>query len=110
MSLFFNTYRKKGVQLTLQLLSKYGENGIKQSSFLEEYEKNEEYLNSYFRVKGDLIQLGLIAFKLDEEIDKIIMITPKGLDLLSRIQEIENLLIEDKKEKPNNNAKSKKKA
>jgi predicted transcriptional regulator len=60
--------------------------------FFKTLKKNESYLNSFFRVKDDLLKNQLIAYKLDEENDKVIYLTEKGEELFKKITEIETMV------------------
>jgi hypothetical protein len=58
------------------------------------------HLNEFYRSKDDLIKAGIIAYRLNESFDKIIMLTQKGIDLKAKITELSELL--NNKEEPIN--------
>ena len=89
---FFTVYRKKGFGETLEVLSSFKKSEAKQSHFFNTLKENKSYLNSFFRVKDDLLKNKLIAYKLDTENEKVIYLTEKGKELYNRILEIENLI------------------
>ncbi|MBN2155929.1 MAG: hypothetical protein JW776_07795 [Candidatus Lokiarchaeota archaeon] len=95
MSHFFALYRKKGVQETLDVLHSYKGNAVKQSEFFQTLKDRESYLNSFFRVKDELLKYKLIAYRLDEDNEKVIYITERGLNLWKKIQEIEQIITKE---------------
>ena len=95
MSYFFALYRKKGVQETLDVLNSYKGKAAKQSEFFQTLKNRESYLNSFFRVKDELLKYKLIAYRLDEDNEKVIYITDKGKELYSKIMEIEKIITEE---------------
>lgn len=92
MSEFFRLYRKKGFGETLEVLSDFKGNEAKQSIFFQTLKDHESYLNSFFRVKDDLLKCKLIAYKLDADNEKVIFLTDKGKELFKRVSEIEDLI------------------
>ncbi|TFG20518.1 MAG: hypothetical protein EU530_02855 [Promethearchaeota archaeon] len=95
MSYFFKLYRKKGVNETLDVLNNYKGKACKQSEFFQNLKDRESYLNSFFRVKDELLKYKLIAYRLDNDNEKVIYITEKGLELYNKIQEIEKIITEE---------------
>lgn len=93
MAEFFRLYRRKGFGETLEILNGFKKKEAKQSLFFNTLKKNKSYLNSFFRVKADLLKTGLIAYKLDEENDKVIYITEKGKELFKKVSEIEAMVL-----------------
>lgn len=93
MSEFFKMYRKKGFYETLDILDKEENKQLKQSEFYKLLKKRNNYINAFFRVKKEMLQKGLIDYKIDKDADKAIYLTDKGLDILSKIKEIEELLL-----------------
>jgi predicted transcriptional regulator len=89
---FFTVYRKKGFGETLEVLSSFKKSETRQSLFFNTLKENKSYLNSFFRVKDDLLKNKLIAYKLDTDNEKVIFLTEKGKELYARIMEIENLI------------------
>ncbi len=92
MTNFFKMFRRKGFGETLEILNSFQEGEATQNLFFKTLKKNKSYLNSFFRVKGDLLKKGLIAYKLDEEYEKVIYLTEKGNELINKISEIETLV------------------
>ena len=92
MSNFFKLYRKKGFGETLEVISGFKGFEAKQSVFFQTLKDHKSYLNSFFRVKDDLLKSKLIAYKLDNENEKVIYLTEKGKELFKRIEEIEGLI------------------
>ncbi|MBD3353001.1 MAG: hypothetical protein GF364_16075 [Candidatus Lokiarchaeota archaeon] len=77
---------------TLKILGQLKKNEAKQSIFYDRIKENKSYLNSFFRVKKDLIQTGIIGYRLDNDQKKIIFLTEKGKELTRLITKIENTL------------------
>jgi predicted transcriptional regulator len=92
MANFFKMFRRKGFGETLEILNSFQKGEATQNLFFKTLKKNKSYLNSFFRVKGDLLDKGLIAYKLDEEYEKVIYMTEKGKELYKQIGEIEALV------------------
>ncbi len=98
LSYFFKLYRKKGVNETLDVLNSYKGQAAKQSEFFQTLKERESYLNSFFRVKDELLKYKIIAYRLDDDNEKVIYITEKGKELYEKIMEIEKIIA---KELPN---------
>ena len=92
MTEFFKMFRRKGFGETLEVLNSFKKKEATQNKFFKTLKKNKSYLNSFFRVKTDLLQKGLIAYKLDETFEKVIYMTEKGQELLKMVTEIEELV------------------
>ena len=90
---FFKLYRKKGFCETLEILSNFKKQEAKQSVFFQALKDNKSYLNSFFRVKDDLLKHELIAYKLDNDNDKVIYLSEKGKALFKKLNEIEKLIL-----------------
>ena len=60
--------------------------------YFEKFEENDSYYNAYLRVKKSLLEISLIKFKLNDENEKVIYLTEKGLKVLRKMEEIEKLL------------------
>ena len=93
MAEFFRLYRRKGFGETLEILNDFKKKEAKQSLFFNTLKTNKSYLNSFFRVKDDLLKTGLIAYKLDEDNDKVIYLTEKGKELFKKVSEIETMVL-----------------
>jgi len=89
---FFAAYRKKGFGETMEVLSGFKNAETQQSIFFNTLKENKSYLNSFFRVKEDLLKCKIIAYKLDVQNEKVIYLTEKGKELLRRIMEIEDII------------------
>ncbi len=89
---FFNLFRKRGFSETIGILHAFPEREIVQSKFFEQLQKEKSYANSYFRVKKDLLSHKLIAYKLNEDNEKVIFLTEKGTAIWEKVQEIENMI------------------
>ena len=92
MTEFFKMFRRKGFGETLEILDTFKNKETTQNKFFKTLKKNKSYLNSFFRVKADLLQKGLIAYKLDKDYEKVIFMTEKGKELYKQIGEIEALV------------------
>ena len=82
--------KKKGFRDTLEVLMNSKGHKIDKHSFYNELNKFS-YYNSYFRVKEDLIDRGLITIEQNNK-KKYVKLTPKGLDVYNRLVEINNLI------------------
>ncbi|MBD3216308.1 MAG: hypothetical protein GF311_27085 [Candidatus Lokiarchaeota archaeon] len=86
--------KKKGFRDTFKVLTSFKDNKADKHTFYNELNKFS-YYNSYFRVKEDLIDRGLIEIVPEEENDgKVIKLTDKGLDVYNRLMEINELIKE----------------
>lgn len=92
MSDFFKLYRRKGFTETLEMISEFKGYEAKQSDFFKKLKEHRSYLNSFFRVKDDLIEYKIIAYKLDDTFEKVIYLTDKGKELNEKISEIEDII------------------
>ncbi|MHA1821326.1 MAG: hypothetical protein ACTSU2_15210 [Promethearchaeota archaeon] len=104
MSKFFKLFRKKGAFETLEVLYKFKKKEANQTDFFKEFKDQYKYINSFFRVKKDLLDYDLIAYKLNEENKKVITLTPKGKELLKISNDIENLFKINSNNGNNNNS------
>jgi len=89
---FSTLYRKIGFFETLDILSSLQNCEAKQIEFFKHLKERGSYLNSFFRIKRDLLRLKLIAYKLDSVNDLVIHLTEKGRKLTDKITEIEQLI------------------
>lgn len=97
--IFFQLYRKRGFSLTLELLAEFEDNEAKETDFFQKLKDSNSYLNEFYRVKKGLLEYGLVAYKLDENYDKVLFLTDKGLEVLAKLDEIEEMLAKGKKKK-----------
>ncbi|MBD3351455.1 MAG: hypothetical protein GF364_08205 [Candidatus Lokiarchaeota archaeon] len=88
MSKFFNLYRRKGTDETIGILSNYGTKGIKQTEFFQILKEKHKHLNSFFRVRNELIDFKIISYILDEDNDKCLVLTEKGLEINKLLNQI----------------------
>jgi predicted transcriptional regulator len=91
---FFALFRKKGTEITLNLLSKISGFQMLQTEFLKELKKRKNDLNAYFRVKHELLKYKIISIQLNNNAQKVITLTEKGKFILSNISSIEQELKE----------------
>ena len=85
-----NFLKKKGFRDTLEVLIQFKGYKTDKHTFYNELNKFS-YYNSFFRVKEDLIDKGLIAIELNNK-KKYVKLTDKGLDVYNRLVEINNLI------------------
>ena len=85
---FFRLYRRIGFGEALETLDKFKKKEARQSDFFKKLKENKSYLNSFFRVKDDLLKHKLIAYKLDGDYKKVIYLTDKGKELLNLVEKI----------------------
>ena len=88
---FFKHYRKRGFGLTLEILAELKAEA-EESDFFQALKEKGSYLNEYYRVKKDLLKKGLIKYRLNEDYEKVIILTEKGSNILEKIKEIEEIL------------------
>ena len=89
---FFKLYRRRGFAETMEVLEQFPKKEAPQGVFFAELKNRNSYPNTFFRVKQDLLSEKLIAYKLNKENDKVIYLTIKGLKVMAKIREIEELL------------------
>ena len=89
---FYNLFKRRGFGETLQLLSTFENYETLQSTFIDHINTGDSYYNAFLRVKKDLLDSGLIKYKLNNENQKMIYLTEKGSLMLKKINEIENIL------------------
>lgn len=88
---FFSHFRKRGFGLTIEILAELNSEA-EESVFFQALKEKGSYLNEYYRVKKDLLKNGLIKYRLNEDYEKVIILTNKGNDILAKIKEIEKIL------------------
>jgi len=87
--------KKKGFRDTFKVLTSFKDNKVDKHTFYNELNKFS-YYNSYFRVKEELIDRGLIEIVPEEKNNgKVIKLTDKGLDVYNRLVEINELIKEE---------------
>ena len=82
--------KKKGFRDTYQVLTQFKNYKTDKHTFYNELNKFS-YYNSFFRVKEDLIQRGLIAIEQNKK-KKYIKLTEKGLLVYNKLVEINELI------------------
>ena len=83
--------KKKGFRDTFQVLTQFKNNKADKHSFYNELNKFS-YYNSFFRVKDELIEKGLIVIERDAKKKKQIRLTKKGLLVYNKLVEINDLI------------------
>jgi predicted transcriptional regulator len=93
---FYEIYKRKGTNATLFALYSAKNYSCTLPEFFEklEFEENS-YYNAFFRVKNDLLSLGLIECKRNRNKEKIIKLTPKGVKIVRILKEIRVLFNRD---------------
>jgi predicted transcriptional regulator len=94
---FFSFYRKRGFGLTIEILAELGTEA-EESVFFQALKEKGSYLNEYYRVKKDLLKQGLIKYRLNDDYEKVIILTEKGSGIFKKIKEIEQILAEPTEE------------
>jgi len=102
---FFKVYRKKGFEESLHVLYNSKNREYRESEFYKTLKDRKIHLNEFYRSKDDLLKYKLIAYKLDEEYEKIIFLTDKGAELYKMILELDKILVENIDSKSEENKK-----
>jgi len=76
----------------LEILNEFNNYEAKEKDFFNALKTNESYLNEYYRVKKELLDYKLIAYKLDDNFNKVIFLTDKGKQVYEKLEGIEFLL------------------
>ncbi|MFX1557967.1 MAG: hypothetical protein ACFFC1_11265 [Promethearchaeota archaeon] len=82
--------KKKGFRDTLEVLTQFKNYKTDKHTFYNELNKFS-YYNSFFRVKDEMIDRGLIEIELNNK-KKYVKLTDKGLDVYNRLVEINKLI------------------
>ncbi len=82
--------KKKGFRDTFQVLMQSKDHKVDKHTFYNELNKFS-YYNSFFRVKEDLINKGLIEIEQNNKV-KYIKLTEKGLEVYKKLHEISDLI------------------
>ena len=84
--------KRKGFRDTFKVLSQFDEYKTDKRSFYDELNKFS-YYNSYFRVKEDLVNKGLIEIVKEENNGKkSIKLTKKGVNVYDKLTEINEMI------------------
>jgi len=87
-----NFIKKKGFRDTFEVLSKFKNFTTDKHTFYNELNKIS-YYNSFFRVKDELINKGLLTIEKDKiNKKKQISLTEKGLNIYNRLMELNDLV------------------
>jgi len=87
-----NFVKKKGFRDTYEVLTKFKNHKTDKKTFYTELNKFS-YYNSFFRVKDEMIDKGLITMGRQKNNDRIyIALTKKGLDVYKKLLEINELI------------------
>ena len=86
-----NFLKKKGFRDTFQVLTTFKNNKTDKHTFYNELNKFS-YYNSFFRVKEELIEKGLIVIERDAKKKKHIRLTKKGMQVYNKLVEINELI------------------
>lgn len=89
---FIDFIKKKGVSDTFNVLTKFKNFKTDKKTFYKEL--NEfSYYNSYFRVKEDLVNNGIITIKKNgSNGKKFIELTKKGQTIYKKLEDVNNLI------------------
>ena len=85
-----NFLKKKGYRDTMTVLSQFKNFRADKHTFYNELNKFS-YYNSFFRVKDDMIEKGLISIEENNK-KKYVKLTDKGLSIYNKLVEINNLI------------------
>ncbi|TFG22691.1 MAG: hypothetical protein EU533_03965 [Promethearchaeota archaeon] len=85
-----NFLKKKGYRDTMTVLSQFKNFRADKHTFYNELNKFS-YYNSFFRVKDDMIEKGLISIEENNK-KKYVKLTDKGLLIYNKLVEINNLI------------------
>ena len=85
-----NFLKKKGFRDTFKVLTQFDNYKVDKHTFYNELNKFS-YYNSFFRVKDDLIDKGIIEIENNGK-KKYVKLTQKGLEIYNRLVEINELL------------------
>ena len=89
---FFKLFRRRGFSETMGILDSFENDECVQAKFFEKLSAENSYPNTYFRVKNELLQNDLIAYKLNANNEKVIYLTNRGKKVWNLVQDIENVL------------------
>jgi hypothetical protein len=85
-----NFLKKKGYRDTMTVLAQFKNFKTDKHTFYNELNKFS-YYNSFFRVKDDMIEKGLISIEENNK-KKFVKLTDKGLLIYNKLVEINNLI------------------
>ena len=86
---FYELYKRRGTSETLFALYSEKNYGCTLPEFFEKLENEEKsYYNAFFRVKEDLLKMGLISYRRNRDRERVIQLTPKGIKIVRILKEI----------------------
>jgi predicted transcriptional regulator len=86
---FYELYKRRGTSETLFALYSEKNYSCTLPEFFEKLESEENsYYNAFFRVKDDLLRIGLITYRRNRYHEKVIQLTPKGVKIVRILKEI----------------------
>jgi predicted transcriptional regulator len=94
MNTIYSMMKKRGFAETIKILGTFENGAAPQKKFFKKFQKFNSYYNAFLRVKPFLTQHNLVDFRCDSDGTKIIYLTEKGLQVLSKLNEIEKILTE----------------
>ncbi len=83
--------KKKGFRDTFQVLSQFKDYTTDKHTFYNELNKFS-YYNSFFRIKDELLEKGLITIEKNGNQKKLIKLTAKGLTVYNKLVEIDEMI------------------
>jgi predicted transcriptional regulator len=91
----YSSLRQRGFLETIFVLGELPENEISQKKFFHLLKNAyHSYYNAFLRSKEKLLQSNLIYYRLDEQIQLIIGLTPKGRNFYQKLMDLERILEE----------------
>jgi hypothetical protein len=85
-----NFLKKKGFRDTFQVLTQFKNFETDKHVFYNELNKFS-YYNSFFRIKDELINKGLIKIEKNDK-KKVIKLTEKGVEVYNKLNEVNDLI------------------
>ena len=82
--------KKKGIRDVYQILTSSKNNKCEKHAFYDELNKFS-YYNSFFRIKDELINRGLLDIEQDDG-KRYIRLTKKGLEVYKKLEEINDII------------------
>ena len=95
---FYQLYKRRGFSETLCAIYSSKNHSCTLSEFLEKLEQEaNSYYNAFFRVKEDLLDLGLIKYGSNRYKERVLRLTTKGIRIARLLKEIDELFDSDLK-------------
>jgi predicted transcriptional regulator len=86
-------FKKRGFREVILILGSFPAHEAAQTQFFNQIKTAGTYYNAYLRIKPQLLAAQLIAFKLNDQNDKVIYLTTKGNQVLAKLQELDTILV-----------------